>query len=253
MQAEKVIINTDSKNGKLLMGSDFHVLKDETEIGLNTSDMDSFLSYLEDFKDYSVTYDEDHASAVPKKYGYHDNIIARCGMQISNALDKIKTMLNYQLSLERFEYFLLYMKPFLDEGGLNLLALSRDFKVSKLTKIVRKKERNGNYHFMISKESADNEDFEPPETISFHIPIFKHVDTSHKFTFDFEFDYKLDDGEPNVFFKFFNAQFETQLKEFQKELMVDLLSSLKCKKFWGDIMIHKQTDSWKYQENRIHI
>jgi uncharacterized protein YfdQ (DUF2303 family) len=158
-------------------------------------------------------------------------------------------------SLAMFESWLNDMKPFLGEGALDMLGRLKDFQVNKITKMERKKERNGNYHFLISKASAEKEDFEPPETLIFKVPVFEHLDHEMDITFEFWFDFSLTDDGPSVTFKLFNPLLREAILKRQKEIMVKELKDVNedISRFWGNAVTIERTDSWKYKQNTISL
>jgi hypothetical protein len=249
-------INVLAKDGKVLVGSDFHTLQDFSEKKFSTSSFEDFVAYCaklesEGYKGLCLYYTSTTIAAYESDITRYSVPIATCNFSASEFVKRLKMANNASMSLEQFGTFLKEMKSCMDGNGLAVLSTSQDFKINKVSKITRSKGRDGNINYSYTRESTGKDDFMPPESITFRVPVFEFLDDEREFSFEFEFDYKENDGVVTTMFKLTNSRFETILRDFQKEIIMKNLEPVKWPKYWGSLSIETMTDEWKFKKNQI--
>ncbi len=246
------VIKVESKDGILKLGNDILDLNDESKSSFTTDDFESFVEYSKVYGDKaSIYYSEKEIKLIPKGEARQNNLpLAICNMSNSPALTLLINCVNKKQDIQKMEDFLKTMKGYLNEEGLKFLSNIQDFSISKITKIVRKKDNRGNYTFIVEKEDAGNAEYLPPETINFTIPIFKHLNDSANFVFDIVFDYtEAAPGEVYLYFKLENLNFTELLVSVFKKITTNIIKSVELPKYYGNYELIEMTDEWRYKEN----
>jgi len=255
-------INIQSKDGKLLIGNAFHVLEDESIQTYETDDIESFLKYVKmaeksEFK-FLYIYTEDSIEAW---FGLNEKIrnnraLAVCQLQPSSILTYLEKHMNMSrgMSLDDFEKFLKTLLPYGNANGedyLKLLSELKDFKISKVLKIERNKDQAGNYSYLVQRKSDGKNDFIPPQTLVFQVPVFRLMaDKIMPVELNLSFDFS-DQGEGvKMVFTLECIMYQDLLFACQKAIIEEKLSKL-SNKYWGETKVVELTDAWKYQENYV--
>jgi hypothetical protein len=244
---------------KLLIGNHFHILEDNSMPSFRTTDIKAFREYLSTclnndfFGDFSIYYTEKCLEAFfnPPHNRRHD-ALAVCGIQYAEPVNILLTSSNKNMHPEDFEMFLKRMRPyFADEHGSALLDHVKDIQLQKELSFRRKKERNGNYYYSIKAENAFCDDFHPPETIKFIVPIVEHIESEEEFEFDFEFSFKVKESDDTLqlFYQINCIDLKEYLRKKIKDLVEEELEKTTVQKYWGNYKISANTDAWKYMEN----
>jgi hypothetical protein len=247
-----------AKDGVARIGSDFHVLEDESSYVFETDSVEDFKKYVVDSNvpDTRICFTYGKAIAFnPEEAHQTSRELAVLKLSEHALLGVLSNVILKKQSLEQMEEFLMKMRPYLDDNGLFLLSNIRDFRVSKILKIERQKTKNANYTYHISRQSAAD-DFTPPEKIAFIIPIYNHIAETVRIEMEVLFDFSEveDDNEKKsveTVFTLFNYQFTEHVQWLKKEITTRELNTLAFEKFWGDVSLNKATDSWKYQKNGV--
>lgn len=245
-------ILVEPKDGQVLFGSHFHVLEDESNTEFKTNELESFVRYLSETEkpdNYKLMYNENICTAVPKLINRYGDKLAFCRFTGTPALKMMENINRKTRNLDNFELFLRSMRSFLDKDGLEVLSQARNLAISKIEKVVRKKDNAGNYMFTVSRQSAGNEDFIPPPTITLTIPIIEHLPDTWSFKFDFTFSSQQADDSVSIYLKIECLDLAEEVKSAQKSIIEKNLKSLKASKFWGGMLLSTRTDDWKYKKN----
>lgn len=247
-----IVIHSD-KEGLARIGNDVITLEDECHRIFVTDELKSFINYLKNGieEGFFILYNHEECRAQPDGYNRNTDDIAICSLTCHPALEMLLGKVDRSMDLKTFEDLLRYMRAYSDSAAFDLMSWVKDFNVSKVTSIQRKKEPNGNYNFVVSRESSDREKYTPPEQITFTLPIFEHIETKISFTFDFIFDFTNSDDVVLTSFKIINPTFREDLKTAQKAILSTELNTLKNEKYWGSTKIEKHDNSWMYRENSL--
>lgn len=153
--------------------------------------------------------------------------------------------------LDAMEVILRKLKTNLDTDGIALLDNLADFKVAKVQKIERKKERNGNYKFNVSRESAGSGDFAPPETVKFRLPLFNGLPDTTAIPMEFRFEFTDRGDGVALHFTFENLNLDEVLLEARKAALGEALRGAEIAAFWGDVERRLDTNAWMYHRNAV--
>jgi len=249
---KKVVISHQGEILRLLEGCDYVQLTDGTDDTFDTDSIDSFADYLSiKDNDFRLFYDESVCRAIESNVKYNTKSIAVCSLQFSLLMQKLVNVANQNLGLDALEEFLTIMKPFIDQSGIDLLSCCNDFQSSKITSVKRKRDqKKGNFCFSISQEDTGKNDFDPPESVKFELPIFDFIDDASKFEFEIHFSHRATEDDCRVYFKFYNPMFNNLLRMEQKRIIESKLERIDAPKFWGSLEINNRTDEWKYKFNK---
>jgi len=259
MENEKVKIEIKStKDGEVLIGNHFHKKIDHTRQSMETSDIESFLKFVDQLdgeeSERRIYFDHSGIDVYDKEINRYSIPRATCKTETDPHLLLLIDSCNNSQSRGQMELLLRRLIKFAKgSNAFDLLDSLKDFKVRKITKVDRRKEANGNFVHSISRESAGNEDFIPPSTISFEVPIFEDLEDTEVFEFEIEFDFRESGGEFVFEFTLVNLNFITQLNRARKKILVKKLSKIKTPNFWGDITITTQDDEDEYIKNDLTI
>ena len=251
MNKQKIVIKPTGD--KVLVGSHFHELKDETVATYETDNIPVFFKYLEDIGEPAIIYyNLSNVKAMPKESNRYGNALAFLSLQHTPPYMKLANIRGNKMSLDGFEMNLNILKPYMDANGLELLANLRDFKVNRIQKVVRQKDRQtGNYSFQVSQEGAGKDDFTPPAKVKFEVPLFTHIPDTLVADLDFEFSFKANEDEVNLYFILNSIQFPEIVENRHKEILNQYLKTQKCPYYWGDLVTDTHDDSWRYKKNEI--
>lgn len=257
MNTEIQSIQLADKEQVLRFGADFIKLSDATAQEFVTTDIEDFITYVQrlhkDGFGSTVEYNQSAVQYWPCRISDNprdEKPLATCKLASSARLQAIQRVNGSEISRDTLEQFLRKLLDNLDTAGRDLLDNVMDFNVSKVTKIKRSKQPNGNYHYSVTKESAGSDDFVPPKKLSFTVPVFDGIDTDYKFTFDFGFDYVEAGGEVALKFKLENLNLDEAIFKARKEIIKKFLESVsEIPAYWGSRVVHLATDEWSFKRN----
>lgn len=251
MEGSIISVHTDKE--KVLVGADFHTLKDHTQIGMVTSDMDSFLAYLGKQLDPQIFYNEETCTAWPEEIDQYTNPIAECGLKVGVILESLVAADGRKMALREFEKFLRSMLPYaIGDHAATMLAHTMDFKLQKITDISENKDQQGNFHYSVTRK-AGTDQFTPPEKLIFSVPIFFPNDEDKvELVFDLEFHYQEASDEVRISFSMECLTLGQDIFKARKATMEKLLSKFDHK-YWGKVVREKKTDEWQYKKNSPEI
>jgi hypothetical protein len=252
MNAEKMII--DLKGDRLLMGADFHTLEDKTQATFKTDQIPEFVKLVRKApSDSKILITPSALVAWPAETDRYTKAIASCSLSASDALKEIAAIHGQIQPLAKFTEFLEKFKRFTNTAGLDFLGNLRHFKLKKIVKAEYNREKNGDFSAMVSLESAGNEDFDPPKTLVFEVPVFKFLpELADSIRLSFEVNFAIVQGEsPALNFTLTNYAYADELLARQVEIINRHLGDLTQDKLWGSQEITQQDDSWKYEPNPL--
>lgn len=263
MSPQEIKVNVIAKDGevKLLTGSDFHLLSDLSFHTYKTADIDSFIRHVTTYDSCFELYYNDTSAilyshlACAKGYKHP----AELQLQKSPYVELLSNMsrgLGY--SVKSLEELIMKLRPYADIEAKELLDISRNLKLSKVTEIESSRDKKGNYNYSVKKVGG-NDDIALPEIISFTVPVFMHLNGEEdRQTFEFEPVFSYDEipmekgGGVNMNFTFLNYQFDEVLLKAQKEILERHLANAgDRKRYYGSVTIHERDNSWTYQKNPI--
>lgn len=259
MTGENSKIHIDSKDGQVLIGSHFHILEDETQGQYLTDSLEDFIlnSKLKieagEFEEASLYFQDKNLKVYPDNPDRYSVPLMICNLSPSDALVRLTHAVGADCDRDDFEEFLLNMKPYLMDDSRDLLSQVRDFSLNKVTSMNRKKERNGDYFFAYVSESSGKDDFLPPETVKFCLPLFKGLEETEVIQLDFDFNYKQSGEDIYLKFKLRFSDFDEEISRLQKGIIARRIESLDMPKYYGEFVVNKQDDSWKYDKNTIDL
>lgn len=259
MNTEIKSMTLADKEQTLRFGADVIRLGDYTAQEFVTTDIEDFLAYVQGIRamptaEHAVI--EYNQNAVQYWASRHPEMprvetpLATCKLTSSARLRAIESVNGKVLDRSDLERLLRKLIDNLDTAGRDLLDNLSDFNVSKVTKIKRSKQPNGNYSYAVTKESAGSDDFVPPKKLSFTVPVFDGIETDYKFSFDFEFDYLESQGEVALRFKMENLNLDEAIFKARKEIIKKYLESVaEIPAYWGSRQVRLATDEWSYKRN----
>ncbi|MEO7959864.1 MAG: hypothetical protein ABIW76_24560 [Fibrobacteria bacterium] len=251
MKTEQLVINP--KGDTLFMGNHFHVLEDKTAVTFTTNQIPEFVKFLKDTKGVKILCNPSALTAWPDTVDKYTKVPASCDLSVPAALAELKKMNGVPMKLAVLTEFMERFKRFTNAAGLHFIANLRHFKVRKIVKAEYNKEKNGDYSAIVSLESAGNEDFTPPDNITFEVPVFKHLsDQADTINLSFDLSFEIEDSaSPSFNFTLTNFAFDDELLARQVDIINRHLLELPQVKLWGSQGIHAQDDGWKYKSNPL--
>lgn len=251
MSTPKEIHLNPDKDGKFLLGSHFHILQDESSKTFETDNMEAFESFLVDKQDGNEIYfSAERLYLVPLKASYYSHAVAHCAMKPSPALALIVNKAGKDMSIPEFEKFLTALRKHTEEGRKVLNHL-RNFVSVKETTFERLEDGQGNFRMLVQRKSGNN-DWTPPATMTFTIPVFSFLKEEVTIAFDFRY-YIADDGTKPMF-TLENLNLIEELQDRRREIIETRLGeNSKCPKYWGTSQLHQHRDEWRYKENKATL
>jgi hypothetical protein len=245
-----------AKDGQALIGSHFHTLEDKSCNEFVTESINDLATYIKDTAGKVVIfYDDDVVTAMPEMCALPQTEsrylrpVAVCNLLKTSYFKQLKNALGKDMGIVEFERFMTVFRNNAGTDGKALLDNIRDFRVSKVVSVDRKKDNRGNVVFGYRRESAGTDDFQPPEKIKFFIPVYEHIDDKGFFGCDFIFDYKEVGDSVQLVFRLENLNWEDEAAKACEGIIKDALAKIEVPKYRGKVVLHEATDAWKYKSN----
>jgi len=261
----EIKLNPDSK--EVLFGSAIIQLEDKSHQTFKTVDLYDFVEWSKAYKkkhaeeELMVEYNDQQVKLFQDLQGSEprfDHPNATCVLTNHARLNILTHAEGKWFKIQDFEELLTVLRENGEADIVDVIGHLRDFRVTKVTSISRQRDpRTGDFTFEYSRKKADTgkdmgrNEFEPPQTLSFEIPLFEVVKDKSKFTFEFMFDYEESDGEYELKFKLKNITFVEQVKNARKAIIQSYITSLGYPAYWGERSTITATDAWKYQTNKL--
>lgn len=241
----------EAKDGQVLLGNHFHVLKDESSGMFRTTNLAAYVEYVKKFpgEGHNLFYNTDKIDLLPEVVNRHTDALAHCEMHEAELMNEFRRLLGNPMTVDQFEDFLLAFRSCLKESALHILAHVRDLTVAKVTSIKRQKKSNGNFAYSVVRESAGKDNFEPPDQIGFRLPVFDFVDSMLDVDVELFFSYREHGEGVSMTFKLRHFGFEEMLEQAKKDIIEKKIAGLPFAKHYGSFVVTKRDDSWEYQSN----
>jgi hypothetical protein len=247
-----------AKDGQALIGNHFHTLTDSSVDVFRTTDPQAFVTYVKNKAEpqggVRVFYKETEITAYPKNWPVIRELqpFAVCSLKESMQIDTLKRANAHQMGNAELEILLKRLREGLDSTGRLLLSSAKDLRFSKNIKFQRTKAANGDFCFNYTRENVTGtEQFAPPETISFTVPIFENVCFEKTFTFEFFFDYQEVGDKLATVFRIDSVNFDEDLRDATEEAIFQEIESLREVAMPGSLEVIKQDNSWHFKTNGV--
>lgn len=253
---EKALINVQTNGVEkpiIRVGSDIIELNDKSVSFFSTDNIDDFAEFVKKYgKDAQLYYDKQNVACTRQDHKYGNLSIAECNLKLSMPL-KILIDLNHTgQSLESMEMFLKRMKGYMTSEKLLYKSL-KNLNLRKIMEVKKQSSNNGDFAYAIKFESGGTDDFQPPENLTFEVPIFEHKDDVITLDFDFNFTPRMNGERCEITASIENLNLDEQVEKHCKFHMETYLQSIEGEKYWGALDLHNKTDKWMYHENNLTI
>jgi hypothetical protein len=256
---QKPTINVSTIKDEIRVGRGYITLQDQSEESYRTDHLDSFLAVVENLKGSHLesgmiliyTADEVYL----RSSLFHENPrvereLALLTLKESPELRLVQNINGRKLPLKEFEQVLRRLRRWMGPSVTDLIDHIRDFRVSKVTKINRKKQKNGDYTFLVSRESNGDDDFLPPNSVPIRVPLFAdQPQCTVDIEMDFEFDYDARAEEVSTSFMLECLSLDDAIRRANIEAVAGLLADTGIKAVRGHIDLQLKDDSWSYMDN----
>lgn len=163
--------------------------------------------------------------------------------------------------------FLKSLRNNIDDAGKVVLMKSRDFKVSRKHIITEKRDESGQFNIMVAAEGKIEDNWTPPASVKFTVPIFEHIPLTVTFESDFAVVIKEPEDKEKgcfeAFFKFESLNLEEDLLAARRAVLTEWLTKVRAdgsslKKvidpahfIWGSLEIKHKNDMAELVQNRF--
>lgn len=163
--------------------------------------------------------------------------------------------------------FLKSLRNNIDENGSNVLMKSRDFKVSRKHTITEKRDESGQFNIMVAAEGKIEDNWTPPESVKFTVPVYEHIPLCVTLELDFSVVIKEPEDKEKgcfeAFFKFESLNLEEDLLAARRAVLTEWLTKVRAdgsslKKvidpshfIWGSLEIKHKNDMAELVQNRF--
>jgi hypothetical protein len=256
----KLSVSTDKE--LLRIGADVVDLQDASTATYKTDDLGEFLRFagiMDTTPESSLVifYNAEQVQLFDSLVMVQPRLfdpMALCKMARHPRLEALTAINGKTMDADEFEALIRKLRKNLGSKGLELLDNLSNLTVSKATKVERKKDKRGNYTYLVSRESNGAEDFAPPETLTFSVPLFIGVEEAKPLEFDFRFDFKQKDGDVALMFTLESLNLREDLIHASAEVLQDALSVLEgVKSYRGELSRKIETDAWSKKINGINL
>ena len=155
----------------------------------------------------------------------------------------------------------------IDEEGSIVLMKSRDFKVSRKHTIAEKRDENGQFNIMVSAEGKIEDNWTPPASVKFTVPVFEHIPLTVTLELDFAVVIKEPEDKEKgcfeAFFKFESLNLEEDLLAARRAVLTEWLTKVRTEGsslqkvidpshfIWGSLEIKHKNDMAELVQNRF--
>jgi hypothetical protein len=251
---ELKVVAVGKDGGPVRVGKDFIELEDRTVDQFTTCIVADFLSYIKGLEKSSALYYNEKSIKALRIMPDHDNAepVAVCELKNTTFLNQLIEANMRQIPVKTFRDMLYSMRGFYDKNGKELYDRALNFSLSTITNFEQSADNQGNFHFNVTCEKTGSKDVAFPETVTFKVPVFELMSDTVELTFDVVLDHCITKEKVEVSFCLKNPQLSTVIRMAQKEIVEQHLQDFAGVKFWGNLEVKKQDDSWKYQDNGIN-
>lgn len=251
-------INVTTDKEVLTLKNQTHELESNAHQTFITDRFSSFKDYVKDYEGdkspYSLYYNESSIEAWPclaDSYTKRDtDAISICTLKFTDELTLLKRCINEDISEGGFVELLRKLSSYCP-ASLSLKDNIENMKVKKILSMSKSKDTRGNCSYEYSVKDESKSSFNPPESLKFTIPIFKHIeDKTIPFPLDFVFTYKTLGCEEGKSIKIAYRLEMLNLDQFVEKactvIIEDQMKSFAAPKYWGNLKKIVHTDEWKY-------
>jgi len=163
--------------------------------------------------------------------------------------------------------FLKSLRNNIDEAGGVVLMKSRDFKVSRKHTIAEKRDENGQFNIMVSAEGKIEDNWTPPASVKFTVPVFEHIPLTVTLELDFSVVIKEPEDKEKgcfeAFFKFESLNLDEDLLAARRAVLTEWLTKVRTEGsslqkvidpshfIWGSLEIKHKNDMAELVQNRF--
>ncbi len=248
--ANKVFITTGA-DGKLLLGKNHLELADASMRTFTTDNLEAFQKFVGAYHDGCEVFFTDRSATLRRqtpKMG--DAPVAVLNVRTPMALELICSHANKELTIQPFEIFLTSLRRWATSSHMALISRLRNFTVAKQTTYERQVDNAGNFLMSIKREGG-SQDWTPPPTLSFRVPLFPHIEEMVELEFDLIFTIK-DGGEPR--FHMQSLDLADILQQERLRVLGDRLAKASTAPvYWGDLSLIEKTDAWRFKEQDVEL
>lgn len=257
MENRMTIVAKDGKaEATVLVGSHFHTLEDRSCLRYSTSDIRSYVDYLERFKGEnapgvvpSIFFSRIGAELFFTPVTKESVSVATLQLISSTRLKGLLGAANAWTPTKQFHGFLKGMLSCMQgSSGRELIKHVEDMKIQKTESIEQKKDSRGNFHYQVTTQSGVN-DMDPPAKVSFKVPIYENLEDSFEVDFDVWFDYTRDKENVTTSWRLENMDFAERLNQASRGVVEKRLKETGLPLFFGEGAVHAADNKWTYLAN----
>lgn len=255
MSNKSISVKTDKE--RVILGSDYLTLKDQSYITFETSNLISFLKYNERLVEKDTYVDGDTVTCYNpnQKSDIRDyKPVSICTMLKDPMLEYFETINNSSYPIDQFIQVIDKLQSHLSTSGLHLKSNIENLSFKKIVQIDRQQDNSGNYNLAVKAEKAPNQEYDFPKELTFNFDIYQGIATPISITAKLFVKWSLDDGNYKILFRLYCANLRQLIKEEKETYFFKLLQSDSNNEvFIGKLHIYQYTDSWKYRKNSAVI
>lgn len=274
---DKTTFNIQNPGEKTIIGSEIVHLKDHSSRCISTDDGEQFirlaetLSLLEfhpgeDQKNFLLFFSESGAEAWAIRSRQdlrYQKPLATLSLGTHPRLERIHRILGQNLSMQDSISFLKAMRDNLNAEGMKLLMHAHDFRVSRKSTFEEVKNTDGTGTSIRStNDSKIENDFTPPASVQFTVPIYSRIPLLVELDLDFEVVIVGEGDKAKPYFRFTAPNLSEDLTKARKAIITSwfttagdtekLSNAVAPDSFvWGTRKIVEQDDSWSLFQNRF--
>lgn len=153
----------------------------------------------------------------------------------------------------------------MDQAGLAVYMKSRDFKVSIKTTLAEKREASGAHSIQMSVDGKLEDEWNPPETVKFKVPLFERIPLTVELELDFSVIIREKDGDrpAQAFFRFESLNLEEDLLAARRAVLTAWMTQkretgaslehlIPAPNFvWGSLKVEAKDNASEVVQNRF--
>jgi hypothetical protein len=248
---------TSDKDGKVLVGNDFHVLEDQSLGIFKTEYLNHFIDYVISTKSGTLSkvyYTTEGCEAFDDiEVKKNTEPTAICRFEKTRILAYVAGIEGQKMNLGKFEEFLRTTRNYLSaDSARKFIDFTDNVQISKVKTIKRQKDNQGNFAYSFTSEKGAG-DFIFPKQVSFTVPLLVGLQAMRELNFDFYFEWQEIQETPNLLFTLKNIRLNEIIEEAILEIIEEKLSAPFVYAKNGSFDIVAKTDEWKYKRNPLEI
>ena len=260
-QNDKTTFNIVNPSDETKIASGIEKLSDTSRGVMATDDPEQFVGLLS--KDEKIFAGESSVLAFdPEEIVMPDKTTMerlRLDLSAHPRLARVLRLNGTAMPIQEAISVLRSLRDDIDANGQKILMKAYDFKVSRKLTLEEKRDPSGNYRFQASVEGKIEDDWVPPESVTFNIPVYKRiplrVDLTLLFSVVIEHNERDEKAPTKVAFKFESLNLDEDLTAARKAVLtkhlVEDLGIPEERFIWGSFKVHASDDAWRYVQNRF--